>query len=200
MDDKRHDPDPLKYLEQAYEQTVTATSFPNEWLGTTTSATALLHHTYVSGSPKPLLYVSNLGDCQVLVIRPSQERIVFKTIEQWHWFDCPRQIGTNSIDNPRNAIVDKVEIEENDIVVAVSDGVIDNIWEQEVLKVVLDSLKKWEAGEAGNENGDRSTEGGMVYTAQELLDAAKVIAQDPFAESPYMEKAIGEGLAFEGGT
>lgn len=200
MDDKSHDPDPLKYLERAYEQTVTATSFPNEWLGTTTSATALLHHTCVSGSAKPLLYVTNIGDCQILVIRPSEERIVFKTIEQWHWFDCPAQLGTNSIDNPHNAVVDKVELEENDIVVAVSDGVIDNIWEQEVLKVVLDSLKKWETGEAGNKKGDRTTEGGMAYTAQELLDAAKIIAQDPFAESPYMEKAIGEGLAFEGGT
>ncbi|KAK2765447.1 hypothetical protein FQN54_008300 [Arachnomyces sp. PD_36] len=199
LTEETRDPDPLQYLERAYEQTVAATSFPNEWLGTTTSVTGLLHHTTASGSPKPLLYVTNLGDCQILVIRPSEEKIVFKTAEQWHWFDCPRQIGTNSIDNPRNAVMDKIEIEENDIVVAVSDGVIDNIWEQEVLKVVLDSLKKWESGEADKEAREKSIEGGMVYAAQELLNAAKVIAQDPFAESPYMEKAIGEGLAFEGG-
>lgn len=199
MNDVSRDPDPMRYLERAYEQTVAATSFPNEWLGTTTSVTALLHHTNVSGSPKPVLYVTNLGDCQILVIRPSEERIVFKTIEQWHWFDCPAQLGTNSIDNPSKAVMDRVELEENDIVVAVSDGVIDNIWEQEVLKVILDGTKELDEREFGGRNGDKTAGGGMVYLAQELLEAAKTIAQDPFAESPYMEKAIGDGLAFEGG-
>jgi hypothetical protein len=29
--------------------------------------------------------------------------------------------------------------------------------------------------------------------------AAKTIAQDPFAESPFMEHAVEEGLAMEGG-
>jgi len=32
-----------------------------------------------------------------------------------------------------------------------------------------------------------------------LMEAAKVIALDPYAESPFMEHAIEEGLASEGG-
>ncbi len=28
---------------------------------------------------------------QVMVIRPSNRQLVFKSTEQWHWFDCPRQ-------------------------------------------------------------------------------------------------------------
>jgi hypothetical protein len=41
--------------------------------------------------------------------------------------------------------------------------------------------------------------GGMQFVADELLKAAKTIAQDPFAESPFMERAVEEGLAMEGG-
>jgi hypothetical protein len=39
----------------------------------------------------------------------------------------------------------------------------------------------------------------MVFAARRLLHAALAVAQDPFAESPYMEKAIDEGLTIEGG-
>jgi hypothetical protein len=40
----------------------------------------------------------------------------------------------------------------------------------------------------------------MRFVAQQLVNAARTIAQDPFAESPYMEKAIDEGLSIEGGV
>lgn len=40
----------------------------------------------------------------------------------------------------------------------------------------------------------------MKFVADELMTAAKVIATDPFAESPFMEKAVEEGLAMEGGN
>lgn len=164
--------------------------------------TALLHYSSEAGGPKPLLYVTNLGDCKVLVIRPSEKKVLFKTVEQWHWFDCPLQLGTNSSDRPnKDAVLSKVGLEENDIVVAVSDGVVDNLWEQGVLDIILDRVEKWEAGQGGEATGDRTAGGGggMVYVARELLKAAHEIAQDPYAESPYMEKAIDEGLAIEGG-
>ncbi|KAL1970443.1 hypothetical protein VTN77DRAFT_4087 [Rasamsonia byssochlamydoides] len=193
------EPDVVTFLQRAYEETVKATK---QWLGTTTSVTALLHYHIQEDGARPLLYVTNVGDCQVLVIRPSEKKVLFKTREQWHWFDCPLQMGTNSNDQPRNdAVLSKVELEENDVVVAVSDGVIDNLWEQEVLNVVLESIQKWEAGEGGEADGERiaGAGGGMVFAARQLLNAALTIAQDPFAESPYMEKAIDEGLTVEGG-
>ncbi|KAJ5683527.1 hypothetical protein N7462_006692 [Penicillium macrosclerotiorum] len=194
--------DPVEYLQSAYEETIRATTSPTQWLGTTTSATALLHWTREpDGSQKPLLYVTNLGDCKILVIRPKEGKVLFRTAEQWHWFDCPMQLGTNSVDTPRkNAVLSKIALEEDDIVLAVSDGVMDNLWEHEVLKVILDSLQKWDQGQAEGVSPppDLSNER-MVYAARELLNAALNIAQDPFAESPYMEKAVDEGLAIEGG-
>ena len=141
----------------------------------------------------------------MLVIRPSEEKILFRSKEQWHWFDCPMQLGTNSVDTPRkDAVLSKVALEEDDIVLALSDGVLDNLWEQEILTIILDSVKKWDEGR--NEEKDLGwapptafAEQRMVYVARELLRAALTIAQDPFAESPFMERGIEEGLAIEGG-
>ena len=222
-------PDPVKCLQEAYEQTTEATSPPNDWQGTTTVCGAQLHHQRHDGKDSlrksdgqgsdlagdattPLLYVINLGDSQVMVVRPSTRSLVYKTTEQWHWFDCPRQLGTNSPDTPRaNAVVDKVPIREGDIVLAMTDGVIDNLWAHEIVEKVSDSVARWEAGEGsrsaavGRREGDGTPsrsggKGGMVFVAEELMEAAKRVALDPFAESPFMEHAVEEGLASEGGT
>ena len=135
-------------------------------------------------------------------MRPKDQEIIYKTTEQWHWFDCPRQLGTNSPDTPQaNAKMDKVEVEENDIVIAMSDGVVDNLWEHEVLENVLNSIRSWESREISDTTEDRTAgaAGGMLYVANQLMKAARVVAEDPYAESPFMERAVEEGLAMEGG-
>jgi len=99
--------------------------------------------------------------------------------------------------------MDRVEIEENDVVLAMSDGVIDNLWDHEVMQSVVDSMHKWDNGEAavqqGKEPAETSYSDEMMFVAEEIVKAAKNIATDPFAESPYMEKAVEEGLSIEGG-
>ena len=196
------EPDPVKDLQTAYEQTVTATTSPNQWNGTTTACGALLHYGVKRGYNIPILYVTNLGDSQCLVIRPKHGKegdTVFKTTEQWHWFDCPRQLGTNSPDTPKtDAVLDKLEIEEDDVVLTMSDGVVDNLWEHEILENVIESLQTWD-----HDNGGRKTdvvaEGPMLFVAKQLVKAAREIAENPYAESPFMERAVEEGLAMEGG-
>ncbi|KAI1761534.1 phosphatase 2C-like domain-containing protein [Hypoxylon sp. FL1150] len=204
--DRPYQPDPISYLQQAYERTIKATSGPNNCLGTTTVTGAqLFYKAGTNGSAScasPLIYVTNLGDSQVMVIRPIRQEIVYKSKEQWHWFDCPRQLGTNSPDTPiQNAVVDTVELQEGDVVLAMSDGVIDNLWAHEIVANVSKSVERWEAGEGGQASGPRKdgANGGMTFVAQELVNTAKQIAKDPFAESPFMEHAIEEGLASEGG-
>lgn len=196
------EPTPVAYLQKAYEQTIEATSAPNEWKGTTTACGALLHHVQGPANSKPMLYITNLGDSQVLVLRPETEEIVYKTTEQWHWFDCPRQLGTNSPDTPKaNAVMDKVEAEEGDVVLAMSDGVVDNLWEHEILENVRDSLRQWASREVDETMASDTADGKgrMLYVARELVKAARKIAEDPYAESPFMERAVEEGLAMEGG-
>lgn len=198
-------PDTVEFLQHAYEETVAATK---NWLGTTTSATALLYCGNDQNRANPLLYVTNIGDCQITVIRPRDRKVLFKSLEQWHWFDCPYQLGTNSLDQPRtDAVLNTVELEEDDIVIAVSDGVTDNLWGHEIMDNVLESIEKWESGDVStlpsSDTGNQETSGDhahcMVFAARRLLNAALTIALDPFADSPYMEKAIDEGLSIEGG-
>jgi serine/threonine protein phosphatase PrpC len=198
-----HDPNPVAYLQKAFEKTKDATTQPNEWFGTTTASSALLSDDH-KDPPHPVIYATQLGDSQIMVLRPRDREIIYKSKEQWHWFDCPRQLGTNSPDEPeKNAVMDRVEIELDDVVLAMSDGVIDNLWDHEVLQSVVDSMHKWANGEAGIQKGKEPAEQSyseeMMFVAEELVKAAKVIAQDPFAESPYMEKAVDEGLSIEGG-
>ncbi|KAI5862608.1 phosphatase 2C-like domain-containing protein [Durotheca rogersii] len=204
--DQPYRPDPIRYLQHAYERTIEATSGPNGFLGTTTAAGAQLFYKTDTADPtspvSPLLYVTNLGDSQIMVVRPKSREMVYKSKEQWHWFDCPRQLGTNSPDTPvDNAVLDTVELMEGDVVLAMSDGVIDNLWGHEIVENVSKSVERWEAGEGGEASGPRKdgANGGMLFVAQELVNAAKQIATDPFAESPFMEHATEEGLASEGG-
>lgn len=178
----------------------------HNWQGTTTASGAQLYYNTDMGStegrPSPVLYVTNLGDCQVMVLRPPSREVIYKTKEQWHWFDCPRQLGTNSPDSPNeNAVTEVVDLQVGDVVLAMSDGVIDNLWEHEIVDKVVKSIRNWEEGKGTSFEGDRTggRNGGMQIAAQELVEAAKVIALDPFAESPFMEHAIEEGLASEGG-
>ncbi|PNP77416.1 hypothetical protein FNYG_09292 [Fusarium nygamai] len=202
---RSQEPNPIASLQSAYEQTLEATT-SHDCLGTTTACGAQLHYkscTENKAQASPVLYVTNVGDCQVMVLRPSTEKVIYKTVEQWHWFDCPRQLGTNSPDTPTdNAVMDKVDLEVGDIVLAMSDGVIDNLWEHEIVARILKSIREWESGtHAEAHKGDRTggRNGGMRVAAQDLMEAAREIAVDPFAESPFMEHAIEEGLASEGG-
>lgn len=94
--------------------------------------------------------------------------------------------------------MDRVELQEDDVVLAMTDGVVDNLWEHEVVTSVLESMGKW-SGDSEKDTEQQTYADGMRFVAQQLVNAAKVIAQDPFAESPYMEKAIDEGLSVEGG-
>ncbi|KAK3719104.1 hypothetical protein LTR37_004668 [Vermiconidia calcicola] len=194
-------PDPVGYLDQAYAHTKEALSEPNEWLGTTTACAALLHY-QKNGDAHPLLYVTQLGDCKCLVVRPNDKEVIFATEEQWHYFDCPRQLGTNSPDTPfDNAVLSKVEVQEDDIVLTLSDGVTDNLWENEIAETAVDSLNSWKDGAKTGQDVEEggSLAMGMRYVAQEIVLAARKIAEDPFAASPFMERAVDEGLAIEGG-
>ncbi|RMZ79851.1 hypothetical protein DV737_g3261, partial [Chaetothyriales sp. CBS 132003] len=184
------DLDVVGCLQRAFEHTKSVTTGTNKILGTTTAASALLYHE----GGKPVVLATNLGDCAVMVVRPGKDELVYKTEEQWHWFDCPRQLGTNSPDTPdANAVMDKVAIEEGDVVLVVSDGLTDNLWEPEIVARTTELMQKWR-------DGDHEARDGAVYVARGLMEAAKEVALDPTGESPYMERALDEGLAIsEGG-
>ena len=49
------------------------------------------------------------------------------------------------------------EIEEDDVVIAMTDGVVDNLWEHEVVSKVVESMEKWQDGVSNEEPGKEPT-------------------------------------------
>lgn len=192
------------YLQHAFDKVKEVTSTPHPWLGTTTACSALLS-TSSGEHARPIIFATHLGDSGILILRPADKSTLYRSAGQWHWFDCPRQLGTNSPDVPeKNAVTERIEIQEGDIVLAVTDGLLDNLWDHEVAEKVFESLKSWKVNEEDNESDDSGSNAmdgryKMRYVARELVKAAQGVAEDPFAESPYMEKAIEEGITIEGG-
>ncbi|KAI5798859.1 phosphatase 2C-like domain-containing protein [Geopyxis carbonaria] len=188
--------DPVLCLQAAYEATIAATSSADTcqnktWQGTTTVCCAVMNGEN--------LVVLNLGDSVGLVYRPGKNNWVLRTKEQWHWFDCPRQLGTNSPDTPvGNSVVQELAVQDGDLVILASDGLVDNIWDEEILEIIRNVMAEPEntVQQATGEGGDR---GRMALLSDRLVESARKTAINPFAESPYMERSIEEGLAMEGG-
>ncbi|KAK0864586.1 hypothetical protein LTR87_015728 [Friedmanniomyces endolithicus] len=118
-----------------------------------------------------------------------------------HYKKDGERLGTNSPDTPEgNAVLSTVELEEDDIVLAMTDGVTDNLWVEEISETAVTSLDGWhEKMKEGDVDAEKHLAEGMRHVAQEIVLAARHIAEDPFAGSPFMERAVEEGLAIEGG-
>lgn len=83
------------------------------------------------------LLTNNIGDSGFMIIR--DEKIFFRFKEQLHSFNYPYQLGTASANVPSDAVNVSFEIKEGDIIVAGSDGLFDNLFDNEILELVLTS-------------------------------------------------------------
>src|SRR5277367_5517035 len=97
------------------------------------------------------------------------------TAEQQHWYDCPYQVGTNSIDTPLNdATSHVVKLLPSDTIILATDGLGDNLWDQEILSEV---------------SGDRES-GTPKRRIQDIADTlcnrARTVGEDKWGESPFM--------------
>ncbi|ORE16403.1 protein serine/threonine phosphatase 2C [Rhizopus microsporus] len=118
-------PDPIQILESAYH--LTTIDAQNEGIvGSTTACIAVLC--------QDELRIVNIGDCGISVIRKNN--YIFRSEEQQHSFNFPFQLGTASFDSPSDAQQFTVKIEENDIIVLGSDGLFDNLYDDEILEEV----------------------------------------------------------------
>jgi len=88
------------------------------------------------------LNVANIGDCGVRIIRDGA--LVFETKVQEHAFNQPYQLASpkhNPSSTPADAdVYAQVAVQPGDVVIAASDGFFDNIWNQEIVTIVEDSL------------------------------------------------------------
>lgn len=171
--------DPIQVLESAYH--LTSLDAQNEGIvGSTTACIVILCQNE--------LRIANLGDCGISVIR--QNDYIFRSEEQQHSFNFPFQLGTASFDSPADAQQFTVKIEEGDIVILGSDGLFDNLYDDEILEEVQLCL----------DHPEQKDSQSPQIISDALAHRAKIVSEDPDnPTSPFQVRAMHEGLYYQGG-
>ena len=91
-------------------------------------------------TPDGIFRVANMGDSGFLIIR--NEEILLQSSEHQHRFNFPYQLGRNKYgephgeDRPSDAEIYQITLEKGDVVVMGSDGLLDNVWPNEILDYI----------------------------------------------------------------
>ncbi|KAK4788635.1 hypothetical protein SAY86_019954 [Trapa natans] len=121
-----------------------------------------------------ILKIANVGDCGLRIIRNG--KLVFSTSPQEHYFDCPYQLSSEVVGQTYlDAVVSTVELMEQDTIVMGSDGLFDNVFDQEIVSIVT-----------------RCSD--VIETAKALCDLANQHSADPSFDSPYSVEARERGF------
>ncbi|KAJ3329167.1 hypothetical protein HDU76_008486 [Blyttiomyces sp. JEL0837] len=170
--------DPQKVLDEAYQRT-SQDAKSDGIVGSTTALLVILRDDE--------LRICNIGDCGLMIIRENE--LIFRTEEQQHSFNFPFQLGTNSRDSPKDAQTYRVKVREGDLVIVGSDGIFDNVFDDEILDIVKVCV--------GGKN--ISVVDPQIIT-DALLERARSVAEDSKnATSPFQTRAIQEGVYYQGG-
>jgi len=86
-------------------------------------------------STDAVIRIAHLGDCMGMLIRG--EDIVWRTEEMWWDFNTPVQLGPQSSTRPQDARVFTVPVQADDILVLATDGLSDNLWDEDILDEVV---------------------------------------------------------------
>jgi len=127
-----------------------------------------------------MLRASTVGDSVFLVFREG--RPLFRQREMQHGFNFPYQLGTGSRDTPDSGARATVELREGDVVVVATDGVTDNLFDEEIAALVL--------------SGGSETEVAQRIAAFASHKANNSTADTPFARSV---KKLGFDYNYNGG-
>ena len=110
----------------------------------------------------------NVGDSTCIVIRNG--KVVAKTREISHYFECPYQLSVDSPDKPKDGTKLNVELMPGDIIFMASDGVFDNLSETEVAEMVVKEKQ-------------------LSQMAKRVSDMSRKASQDRNAKTPYAKQA-----------
>lgn len=115
----------------------------------------------------------NLGDSSCIVVRNG--RIVSKTKEISHYFECPYQLSTDSPDRPKDGTKLNLELVPGDLIVAGSDGIFDNLSDSDILDVIAGAPSR------------------LPSIAKQLTQRSRKVSLDKKAETPYAKAAKKNG-------
>ncbi|KAF9653427.1 hypothetical protein BDM02DRAFT_1919790 [Thelephora ganbajun] len=82
-----------------------------------------------------VIKIANLGDSMAMLVRGKD--IIWRSEEMWWSFNTPVQLGPVSPSKPTDAQVFEIPVMADDILILASDGLSDNLWDEEVLEEVV---------------------------------------------------------------
>eukprot|EP01026_Neomeris_dumetosa_P034939 TRINITY_DN2796_c0_g1_i5.p2 TRINITY_DN2796_c0_g1~~TRINITY_DN2796_c0_g1_i5.p2 ORF type:complete len:356 (-),score=66.21 TRINITY_DN2796_c0_g1_i5:1076-2143(-) len=145
-------------------------------LGSSTACILVLH-----GST---IYASNIGDSGFIVIRDKE--VIFESPAQVHQFNFPYQLGGEGAmgDTPDSAQRFELQVQQGDVIVAATDGVMDNVYTEDTATIVSMAKKQGL---------------GPVETAERLANFAQERGFDKEYLSPFALEAQKLGHGYQGG-
>ncbi|PKA55308.1 putative protein phosphatase 2C 55 [Apostasia shenzhenica] len=158
---------PLRVLEKAYSSTKAKGS-----------STACIVALTSQG-----LHAVNLGDSGFIVIRDGCT--IFRSPVQQHDFNFTYQLESgNGSDLPSSAQVFIIPVEAGDVIVAGTDGLFDNLYNNEITAIVVHAVR---------------ARLGPQVTAQKIAALARQRAQDKNRQTPFSTAAQDAGYRYYGG-
>lgn len=178
------------------------------------TSVARLHEEQIQGGTTALLgrlfgstlALLNLGDSGAILLRPALRtppgsdqpllfpRVVFRSSDQTHYFNCPYQIGSGGAPAETPDFV-AVRVQAGDLILAATDGVFDNLFDHQVQAIVARHLGSiWRSGSA--------VEPHLGGLANSIAEQAQRIGQREDHQdiiTPFALSAHSEGLNFRGG-
>ncbi|CAN8068558.1 unnamed protein product [Agarophyton chilense] len=124
------------------------------------------------------LFGINLGDSGVRVVRDA--KLVFRTREQQHFFNCPYQLGTDSEDALAMGQNVQQKLAPGDWVIVATDGLYDNVSDNDIV-------------------AETQSASDAVQLAERLGELAAARAVDKTYTSPFMVAATQAGVKWNGG-
>ena len=129
-----------------------------------------------------VLYAANLGDSGFLLLRSG--RIVYASPKMQHAFNFPFQLGSHQSDPPGKAMLFKVPAQVGDVILLATDGVFDNLFQEEIARVV---------------SGELGRGGTPTSAAEQCAKLAHLRGADSRTMSPFAQEARTAGLLHRGG-
>jgi len=125
-----------------------------------------------------VLRSANLGDSGYMVVR--DKKTLFRSKEQQYSFNFPYQLGEQGETQPSSAEQHKLELSEGDLVILGTDGLFDNLFENQILEIV-------------NENTS------VTDMATKLAKRAQEVGHTTAGPSPFQQGAKKYGYSYAGG-
>lgn len=124
---------------------------------------------------------------------PGKWKVVFSTVEQTHYFNCPYQLGTSSRDRPTDAQQVTIPVAVGDILLTGTDGYFDNMFPSDTLRTIED----FEAKTLGLTEGTQDLD--VEQLAESLALEAFRLANSDTGIVPFGANAKKHGFEFHGG-